>query len=86
MLSSVHDMLLSTWTYSTGVTCTRPAQDQSCQNSGIDGEGSLQTPFLTEEILAVDRYWGRKSHPFRMYGHWYISHALVGDLKHKIYR
>lgn len=40
----------------------RPAQAQASQNSSMNRGGDLEAPSLTEELLAVGRCLGRRTH------------------------
>jgi hypothetical protein len=44
------------------VACTRPTEDQACQNPGIDGVEDFQAQFCVKELLVVSvcSRWGTR--------------------------
>lgn len=72
------------------VTCIRPIQHETSQNSGIRGGGTLHTPNLTEQLLPVDSFWVQESHSFlKMWSlvgflcnsRWPFFHVHMGSTK-----
>lgn len=49
----------NTWTHSV-ISCTKPAQDQSCHNFSMGWGGAQEFPPLAEELLVIDDFWERE--------------------------